>query len=64
MKAARHAHPAATKHRRFKVASMLDRLGEDFEVFSDRADDAIERDALIEALAARCAGGPGRSDLH
>lgn len=64
MKAVHRAHPVTRKYRRVSVTAMLDRLGEDFEVFSDRTDHAIERDALIEALTARSAARPDPTDLH
>jgi hypothetical protein len=60
----RRSHKAATRDREIPVPLLCAKLGEDFELFSDRTDDAVECENLIHDLESIRDADLGALDIH
>jgi hypothetical protein len=50
--------------RKMPVPMLCAKLGEDFELFSDRTEDAVERERLIHDFESILAADIGALDIH
>lgn len=60
----RRSHRPATRDREMPIPLLCAKLGEDFELFSDRRDHAVECETLIHELESIRDADIGALDIH